>query len=348
MAFPFIFESNFETGDASEWTSETDTASQLDFPHYTELARFKKAVPFDGAFAMRAQLVGGTADAFVLQEDMNIAADAVTFAKFPIWFSPDFTGTADDTFALFEFQGAANAIQISMGARIVATTNVINLGIGELAPTSFGAAIERGVWYTVELSITLDDGASDDGTIDIYVTRAGDTEAAAVYATQVASLDQIAATHGVLGIQDHLATTTGTILYGGLVQDDARVFPTTRYRTAPQFSKSGHAFVGPGSIEAASIITEGATDVVKVWDTDTGDIDRTLEPIIELNGGNLLSFSGPRKFTKGCFVELDAGSDPKAQVFLVQGNHHPGHFGPRHHSDPAVRALGIAPRHRGG
>ena len=35
MAFPWIFHSNFESGNNSEWDSETDTGAQLDFPHYS-------------------------------------------------------------------------------------------------------------------------------------------------------------------------------------------------------------------------------------------------------------------------------------------------------------------------
>ena len=52
MAFPWIFHANFEQGTNAEWDSETDGASptQLDFPHYTELARFPGSTGVKSAF----------------------------------------------------------------------------------------------------------------------------------------------------------------------------------------------------------------------------------------------------------------------------------------------------------
>jgi hypothetical protein len=77
VAFPFLLESNFESGSNAEWTSETDTVSQLDFPHYSELARYpwKTCVPFQGAYCARVVLSGGTADAFVSSTSTTIALD---------------------------------------------------------------------------------------------------------------------------------------------------------------------------------------------------------------------------------------------------------------------------------
>jgi len=328
MAFPFIFEANFELGDASEWDSETDTASQLDFPDYKELARspHRTSTPFSGANCMRAQLTGGTADAFVLEGDINIAAAANTFFKFGIWFSDDFGATADDTFAIFETQGAANAIQTSFGARVVAATGAINFGIGELAPTSFsGLDLDRGVWYTVELDITLDDGGSNDGTIDLFVTREDKAASTAVAATQVATLDQIAVIQGVLGVQDHLATTTGTILIDSFVQDDARIFPKTeRFTEEILLTKSGHAFVGPGTIDNISLLSGAGTDcVVSVFDTDSGNTDDASNIRVELKNtanNEIVDPAGtPNYFRRGAFVQM-SGTNPRALVKICRVN----------------------------
>ena len=325
MAFPWIFEANFEaeTDGSVEWdAAKTDTASQMDFPSYKDLARlpFRTAAPFSGAKCMRLQLTGGTADAFVLEGDINIAAAANSFFKFDIWFSDDFTGTADDTLAIFETQGTSNAIQTSFGARIVATTNVINLGIGEVAPTSFGALeITRGAWYTVELDITIDDGGSNDGTIDLFVTKKGDTASLTIHAAQVASLDQIAVLHGVLGVQNHLATTTGTILIDNFVQDDARIFPKAiPHKEEILMTKSGHAFVGAGEIENVSLLSGAGTDnVLKIFDTDSADVNDASNVGVELKNtanNELVDPAGvPISVRRGAFIEL-SGTAPRAIV----------------------------------
>lgn len=324
MAFPFIFESNFDTPYPTNdgWDSETDTAAQLDIASYKELSRFPwpTCAPYRPPYCLRLQLTGGTADAFLTEGDLNISLDGEAYTRFMVWFSPDFTGTADDTVHLFELQGSANAIQVAFGFRIVASTNVINLGIGNIAPTAFGDAIERGVWYTVELHVVLDDGASDDGTVDIYVTRDGDQASASVYAAQVGTLDQIAVTHGVLGVQNQLATTTGTILIDQFVMDDARIYPLTkRFPEEVLLTKSGHAFVGPGEIENVSLFSGAGTDcVLSLFDTDKADVNDATNIGVELKNTANNEIVDPagvpvEDFSRGCYVAL-SGTTPRALV----------------------------------
>ena len=340
MSFPWIFEANHERGDTIDYDSETDTASQLDFPHYSELARFpwSGCAPHTGAYCMRATLSGGTADAYVVEGDWDIGATVNRFARFSIWFSPNFDATADDTVAVQEFLATAT-IETSFGFRYVAATDVINLGIGELVPTSFGPAIEKGVWYTVELDMQNDPG-SNDGTIDIYVTKAGDPAATTVYATQVASLDQGAITTGRLGVQDHLATTTGVILFDDVVFDDARIYPTPRYSTQKTFTKSGHFFVGAGDLASAALLTDEATNKVILYDTNTADTLSDQDFVAELELDNQTSISGPIHFEKGCYVEL-SGTDPRAQVTIVLDSDVPGAEGPTAYEDALVRQHGL-------
>lgn len=344
MAHPWIFEANFEAGDNSEFDSETDTASQLDFPHYSELARFpwSTCAPNTGAYCMRLALTGGTADAYLVEGDIDIAANVTRHVKFDIWFSPTFTGTADDTFNIFEAL-ATSTVEATFGARIVASTDVINLGIGETAPTSFSTeALQRNVWYTIDLTIDIDNAGANDGTIDLFVTRAGDAAQTTVSATQVASLDQGAVTTARLGIQDHLDTTTGVILIDNFIFDDARVFPGVRYSLHPVFTKSGHAFVGPGHLNIAGLLTNEANNIMRVWDTDTADTSSTQWFVVELDiNGTFTSFTGPINFARGCYIEL-SGTAPRGEVVLTSANNLPGVLGPRYHSDAGVRRWGLA------
>jgi len=326
VAFPFVFESNFETGDNSEWDSEADTGTQLDFPSYAELARFDwpTAAPFTGAYCMRAVLSGGTGDAYVKEGDINISLATNNFFAFNIWFSPDFTGTANDTFNLFEAQSTSNVAEVTVSGRIVAATDVINLGIGKTAATSWSAiAIERGKWYCVEIDATP--AGSSAGTIDVYITREGDTPAAAVSATQVGSLTNLAVTHGVLGVQDHLATTTGTILFDRFIQDDARIYPQQdRFPQVTHLTKSGHVFVGNGVVDNVTLLSGAGTDnIIKLFDTDASTTTDLANPSIELkntaNNETVDPAGVPTNFTKGCFVSM-SGTNPRAKVLLKSAN----------------------------
>ena len=342
MAFPWIFHSNFESADGSEWDSETDTESQLDFPTYRELARFPwgGAAPRAGAAVARWTLSGGTADAILIEADIDIALSANRFVRFDVWFSPDFAATADDTFPLLELLAVATQ-EVVCGAKITATTDEVVLGIGEVAPTAFGAPIKKGVWYTVELDISLSSGGAD-GTVDIYVTEVGHPASTTIYAAQVGSLTQAAVTTGSLGTQDVLATTTGVILIDNFVLDDTRVYPDSRYSNAPVLTKSSHVFVGPGFISSAALLTDEANNKMVLWDTDRADTNGMENFKIELDiDGNHTSWDGPLEFKRGCYAVL-SGTDPRGQVFLARNHLEPGVFGPKRYDDASVRRHGLA------
>lgn len=323
MSFPFIVDSDFEEGNVadSNWDSETDTASQLDFAHYKTLANlpWSTAAPFKGAYALRATLSGGTADAFVTEGDINISAAARNYFRFYMWLSPTFTATADDTINIFE--GIATAtVEFTFGLRVVAATNVINFGIGETAPTSFTPqSIERGVWYAIELDVTVDDGGSDDGTIDLRITKEGEPSSDDIVATQVGSLDQGAITSGVLGVQNHLATTTGTILFDQFVQDDARIYPITRrFDDTILMTKTGHAFVGRGIVDNVTLMSGAGTDcVVTIFDTnkaDTADATNTVTELKNTANNETVDPAGmPVDLVRGAYVQL-SGTNPRARV----------------------------------
>jgi hypothetical protein len=320
MTFPFIFESNFESGDVSEWDSETDTGSQLDVVHYTELARYPwhTAVPYHGAYCLRATLAGGTADAFVTEGDIDIALSTNRFLVFAIWLDPNFTATADDTINILELQSTGPVVEVTFGLRIVAATGVINFGIGETAPTSFGSeAIERGVWHFVELDITLDSGAGDDGTIDLYVTREDDPTATAVHATQVATLDQAAVIQGVLGVQGQLATTLGTILFDHVRFDDTRLNSVSdRFATSQVITKTTHVWVGPGHIDHISLSSGAGNDnVVTLYDTDSARCCRNnyVSKLSNTSNNETVAQDFSAHFTRGCYAILE-GTSPQVVV----------------------------------
>lgn len=343
MAFPWIFAENFEAGTKGGFDTETDTISALDFAHYKTLANYPwKCAPYSGAYCVRLVLSGGTADATLTEADVDIADTVTNYFRFELWFSPTFTGTSNDTFALLELKGAAAAVTVSFGARIVATTNVINLGIGGAAsaavPSTFSTQeIQRGVWYTVELKVNIQSGGT--GTLDIYATKAGEpTQIASVCA--VATVTNIAVTDAVLGIQDQLATTTGVILINSFIHDDARIYPTARYVTDQVLHMSQqHVFVGPGWIAGAAILS-GTNPTMVLWDTDEADVNSTQSYEISLATAatNQSSIGGHIYFQKGCYAVL-GGTSPIGQVMLARSDFNPGVMGPLYFSDSGVKRL---------
>lgn len=344
MAFPWIFEAQFEAGTNADWDSEADTDGILDFPHYSELARFpwSNATPYLGAYCARIVPAGGTNDATLTEADINIADTVTSHFRFSVWFSPDFDATADDTFALLELKGAAAVVTGSIGARYVAATDVINMGIGSSAtgtvPSQFASFdMSRNTWYTIEATFDIETNGS--GTADLFITKEGDAAQTTADAS-LTSVTNIAVTDGVFGLQDHLATTTGTILLDDFVQDDARVFPRLRFPRDPVFTTSGHAFIGPGSIDGAALLTTGGSNVMRLWDSDIADTNATQSFKVEMDQDRQTSFAGPLKFNKGCYVQL-SGTNPRGQVIFQGNTMEHGHVGPLHHSPALMRRWGL-------
>ena len=115
---------------------------------------------------MRILLDGvAQSDTTVTEADINVADTVTNSFHFNIWFSSDFTATADDTFPFLELQGTA--VTGAVGARIVAATDVINMGIGSTntgtVPSQFASlAMERNQWYTIEATFNIETDASVD------------------------------------------------------------------------------------------------------------------------------------------------------------------------------------------
>ena len=329
MAFPWIFEGTFPTGSVTDggWDSETDTGSQLFIDHYSELARlpYPTAAPFDSsAYCARISLTGGTADAFITEADVNISDTATTYFRFPIWFSPDFDATANDTFAILELQGSGNAVTTSIGVRYVAASDVINIGTGSAAsgavPDNFaGISMRRGIWYTIEAKVNVETDAS--GTTDIWITEAGKTQQGTA---DIALTDQthIAVTHAVYGIQDQLATTTGVILLGPLMQDDAQIFAQRdRYPDTVVLTKTGQVAVGPGEVDSFTLMPGAATDgVLTIYDTDNGltqAADSLIAEIKNVTNSDPVTRDRRLQFQRGCYVTL-AGTTPRATIQIAR------------------------------
>lgn len=331
MAFPFLLESNFELGTNAEWTSESDTGSRLDFPHYSELARWPigPAAPFRGAFCARVSM-GDTNDHTLTSTTITQALANTAFYRFMLYVGTDVAASADDTFAIFELQSVGPVIEASVGLRITASTGAVEIGIGELAPTAFAAGLlTKGVWHAIELRAVIDAGAGNDGTLTLWVDGS--------QVASVTALDQAAVTQGVLGTQDTLATTTGTLLFDQVVMDDLRIFPIVdRYPEVVALTKSSHVFVGAGVIDNVTLVSGAAADnVATVYDTSRGNTNDALKVATRLNNVTASATDDPAgmpvRLIRGAYVQL-TGTNPRAYVKLreVSAN-----------SPASIRSLGL-------
>lgn len=312
MSFPWTFEENFELGTLGSFDSKTDTGSRLDYPHYSVLSKTSVVgVPFRGAYCMRI-VMGDTNDHTLTESTIAIADTGTGYLRFYLYAGTDVTATADDVFNLFEFQQAGGTVEGSLGMQITAATNLLQIGIGDgTAPSSY-VTYTRGKWTCVELKYTVSTTGS--GVFTLYL------DGASVIA--LTSLTNAAAVgKGVLGTQDTLSTTTGTLLFDQVVFDENQIYPlSVRYPQSLLMTKSAHVFVGAGTIENATLLSGAATDnVMSIFDTDVGstlDASNTVLELKNVTGGDPVDPAGvPAIVQRGAFVQL-SGTNPRAMVTI--------------------------------
>lgn len=312
MSFPYIFEANFESGTSGEWDSST--GSLIDFPHYSVLSGIPgMAMPYRGAYCMRVQMNATTASQGVVEGDVDIADQGTDWFRFYLFAHSSVTATADDVFSIFELQQAGGATtECTLGMRITAATNLLEIGIGDgTAPSSY-VEFPRGRWVCVEWKVKVATGGS--GTQDLYLDGSGSLIA-------LTSLTNSAAVGTcAFGTKNTLSTTAGTLLFDEFAMDDARLGAIVdRRRESMYLTKTGHAFVGPGKIDRLSLQAGAATDnTITIYDTDTGYTTDATN-VVYL-GGNTVS-SEAKDFDlhhcvevkRGAYVVL-AGTNPRAIV----------------------------------
>lgn len=311
MALPYIFSASFDTGDNSEWDSEADTGSLLDFPHYTTLARLDGApAPYRGAYCMRVQ-PGDTNDHTLTEGDIDISAGGTAWTRFALYISSNFAATADDIFNIFELQQAGGTVETAISLQITAATNLVEIGIGETEASTFNSTLEKGVWHQIELSSTVDAGTTNNGTSTLYVNGNA--------IQTVSSLDQGAVGQGVLGTQGTLATTsTGYLLFDEFAFDDTRIGITHRFATHRIITTSSFLFMGSGQIGNVKIIDGGGGDAtLQLYDADVYNASltprwygQTATANVDVDAADV-----PIDFSRGCLAIL-AGTTPAAQFYI--------------------------------
>lgn len=332
MSFPYDFDENFESGTLGTFTSETDTETRLDFPHYTTLAAVPGGcMPFRGAYCCRVNLAndGSPADAY-LQVDTawDLAADATRSFRFYFCLSSNTVMANNDEFIIFALQSAGPVNEVVVVINYT-TANGFRVGIGETGGSGF-KPLTLGEWHCMELTVNIDNAGNNDGTIDAFLDNSA--------YTQITGLDQAVITQGRLGVLSQDAgTTIGTLLFDHVVSDDTRVGPIAhRWPHEVLLTRTGHAFVGPGMIADVRLLSGAATDCsLAIYDTDVASTTDPGNFRVELkNTANLEvvnSSEGDTSLKRGCYVVL-GGTNPRA---LVKIHHAVAYF-----SDGAIRTFG--------
>jgi len=313
MAFPYLFHENFEGGTIGDFNTETDTGARLAVTHYSELARLGNcAMPWRGAYAVRVDLAKSVDDAFLQENDgFDTALDGSIEVKFKMWVSPDITMANNDEFVIFALQSTGPVSEVVIVINYT-TANGLRIGVGATSGVNF-LQLQTGQWLDVELSVTIDDGASNDGTAILRVNG--------VAATTLSGQDQAAiiqASFGVIG-QD-AGTTAGTILFDHIMADDTRIYPTHNDQrwdyNQVVLADNQHLFVGRGCLENIQLVTAGTDNVLQCWDTDTGntnDLNRLKVELKTSTATEIVDPAGmPVKFTRGCYVVITGTTAAKA------------------------------------
>jgi hypothetical protein len=333
MAFPFIFESNFETGLVTEWDSETtDTLGRLNVRHYTYLARYQVSnvgpiAPWRGAYCLEIDM-GGETDAHQLIEgDLNIADTATAFARFYLFIGKDFTGTGDDIFNIFE-QNSAAAVERAVSLRITAATNAVDIGVGKVAGTVWSAQpLTRGKWLCVELESTFQAGGT--GTGKVYLDGA--------LVAEIDTLTDIAGTTGSLGTKNAASTTSGHLFFDGFVADDLRIgCQVDRYPDVVWVTKTAHICVGDSELLNVTLMQGAGTDnVLSIFDTDRayiGDEGNKVAKLYNLTASEppIDLADVPVTVKRGAYVVL-SGTSPQAMIHIGRSQGYRSHGRIRQH-----------------
>jgi hypothetical protein len=313
MAFPWLGQDTFDDGTKGAFNSESDASSILDFPDYKELARWGLS-PWQGSHAMRCKLTGGVASTITENDYFDTAANATIHIWFPILIGTDVTVTATETLTLFQLIATATE-EVTFGIRNNA--GVYEFFCGETGATrTLPFTRSNKQWYQIEITAKIDNAGSDDGTIDFYVDGRQ-------VGAQITALDQGAITSAVLGVIAGGAAFSGTILFGGMIADDARIYPRTRFPGETVWvTRDINAFVGPCTLDAASVTGTGTDAVMALYDTDvfssTG-VDFSREPKVYIRNVTASDQSPgintPVQFHKGVYAVL-TGTAPQGWLSL--------------------------------
>ena len=310
--YPFISQETFDDGTRGNFDSEVDAGSILGFPSYKELSRFGLS-PWQGTHALRVSLSGAN-DAYI-EESNAIVAQSPVRLWFPLLVAADFTLDDGDVVNVLEVRSTDAIPEAFIAVRRSGNDYQLVAGDGVTVQRIYGAITRSNSrWYQIELTIN-----QVVGTIDFYVDGGQ-------VGGQVGGLSIDPLTTLRLGAPAGTSVSdSGTLLIGGLIADDTRVFPRLRFAVETIWvTRDITAYLGNGTIDSVNFTSTGTDGILTILDVDVfeSSISFSREPIIYLRnteanaqvpGQNL-----PVSFRRGVYVQL-AGTNPQAWISLKDG-----------------------------
>lgn len=339
MAFPWLSEEGFESGgtvgsleDTTHFDASSDTQGKLSIIHYSELAGIPGApAPYRGAYCLRLEQTGTVTTAAYLQEtgSWDLSASGSIFFRFALFIGSGITMSNGNQFDILQLWSGASTSEVAIHI-LYQTSGGLQIGIGDGTVTSRYLPISTNVWHIVEAKFVIDSGGGD-GTADLWLDGG--------HATQVTGMTQNAITSGIFGAVGIDAGSTVLPLYfDELIADDAQLYPIKeRFPESLTLTKSGHAFVGPGTIDNVTLMSGAGTDnVLQLYDTDVANVNDAQSFKIELKNtaqNELVDPAGvPVHVQRGAYISL-SGTNPRANVLIRSAT--------GYGSDGAIRSLGV-------
>ena len=313
MAYPFLSQETFDDGTRGNFDSEVDVGSILDFPSYKELSRFGLS-PWQGAHALRVSLSGAN-DAYI-EESNAIVAQSLISLWFPLLVGADFTLDDGDVVNVLEVRSTSPTPEAFVAIRRTGANYELVAGQSVTVERNYGTITRSNSrWYQVELTVN-----QVTGTIDWYVD--GGQIGSQITGVSISPLTTIR-----IGVPAGTsAGDSGTLLVGGIIADDLRIFPRLRFAAETVWvTRDITAYLGNGTIDSVNFTSTGTDGILTILDVDvfeSGIATFSREPIVYLRnvaandqvpGQNL-----PISFRRGVYVQL-TGANPQAWISLKDG-----------------------------
>jgi len=313
--FPYQFQSAYETGDFSQWTTVTNpgTPPQMAVRHYSELVQMNVGeVPYRGAYAHCCDFSLGAASAFVATPALTPAA--VGGARFMLYVSKNLVMSvaANVTLARIDSGADQTVVLLENTTGTPRLTMQGNYGGAQARAT----ALALGQWHCLE-----------------FVTNALTLQPLVNGGPVGAPLTPLTAT-GLTGLRLGMITPTagltqGFVLFDHVVVDDARVYGLPeRYPQIITVLGSGVVIPGSGRYARINLIAGHDTDNV----LDLYDSDVALHPMEERLAPTLTSDVADRQYHPGKHAGyfqhglkvVMSGTNPQAVIVLGHAMCAPG------------------------
>lgn len=308
MAFPYIFEENFESGTRGNFTSETDPGSGLSFVSEREMGEVYPAL---GCYAMKVELdklVHGSM--YVASTAFATSANVTRFARFPVYVPSNVQAQSNESAVvllnLVNSTGGREAA-VCLARRdpdgVVFTLNGTVDPYGYIKP-------RLDDWNWIEVTWTVANSPTENGESSMWINGSK------IWNTDTA---EAAITEGRFGAGLLSGAWTGCLYFDHIVCDEDRLYlpAVTRKNVAGHtslFTQSGFVFCGSGSITSVqSLDTGGMQDArVRIYDTDNPSRIVESDKRVDRKWDEYAPMV-PTSFERGAYVLL-SGTTPQALV----------------------------------